>query len=419
MGEGFKRERCGSCVWAVALLARRCFATLPVLAMNHTTSAVSSSSSHPSVSDRDPASLPADELYLEPIDGMAKWLGDRLNSLVLRGLSMEEQEPRKLSTMITPVEGYFRRDRHVHPVIDPTEYRLELRGFGNDQTLTLEDLLALPREERVCVQECAGNGNHLMGSAGLVGQARWCGPSLQTILEKFGGTGQARHIVFRGSDTLGPIRPGGYHYGLSIEELTASRALVAVEMNGAPLSRRHGYPARLIVPGIYSMSHVKWLRMIEGKRDKHQGIYNTVVFVNKRRQGGKWVKEEARWIGLKSMISCCIRNEDHYLLMGCAWGGQHPIARVEVCTDGETWHGAELSKVGEYFADDAGLQGADVGHGWSVFRYRWDPKPGKYKIACRAYDIHGTPQTEHNDPDVKGHFNQTRVKWRRVVVPRV
>ncbi len=386
--------------------------------MTHESQAIPSNPSHSQAAGSGERSLPADELYLEPIDGMARWFGDKLNSLILRGLSMEEQAPRKLTTMITPVEGYFRRDRHIHPVIDPKQYRLELRGLGSDHTLTLEDLLALPREERVCVQECAGNGNHLMGSSGLVGQARWSGPSLKTILETYGGTGSARHIVFRGQDKLGPIRPGGYHYGLSLEELEQSRALIAVEMNGAPLSRRHGFPARLIVPGIYSMSHVKWLRMIEGKTEKHQGVYNTVVFTNKRREGRRWVREEARWIGLKSMISCCMRNEDHYLLLGCAWGGQHPVGKVEVCTDGSTWVPAELCKAGEYF-DEQGIGSDDVDHAWSVFRYRWDAKPGKYKIASRAYDIHGTPQTMDNDPDVKGHFNQTRVKWRRVVVPRI
>jgi len=356
---------------------------------------------------------------LAPIDGMARWFGDKLNSYILRGLSMEEQAPRKLTTMLTPVEGYFRRDRHIHPVVDTQEYRLKLAGFGNDQSLTLDELLAMPREERVCVQECAGNGNHLMGSSGLVGQARWSGPSLNAIRDALGGTGEARHIVFRGYDKLSPIRRGGYHYGLSVEELTEARAIVAVEMNGEPLSRRHGFPARLIVPGIYSMSHVKWLRMIEGKLEKHQGVYNTVVFTNKRRVGRKWVREEARWIGLKSMISCCIRKEDHYELLGCAWGGQHAIDRIEVCTDEATWEPAQIVKAGEFFGEDAALEGNDVDHAWSIFRYRWEPRPGKYKIASRAYDIHGTGQTMDNDPDVKGHFNQTRVKWRRVTVPRI
>lgn len=371
----------------------------------------------PLVSSTTALALP-EELELRPVEGLPRWFGRTLASLFMRLVSMEEQLARGLSSMITPVAGYFRRDRHVHPTIDAATYRLEITGVASPRVIDLDFLRSLPFEERVCVQECAGNGNHIMGSAGLCGQARWRGPSLETVLEACGGPGEATHFAFHGLDRL-LIKPG-YHYGLSLEELREARALIAVEMNGAPLSRRHGFPARLIVPKVYSMSHVKWLGRIEGKTAPHKGIHNDFVFVNKELQeDGRWAKVQARWIGLKSMISYCRREAGGgWMLTGCAWGGDSPIVRVEVSTDGgATWHDAKVETPAEHFARDQGLQGDDLRGAWAVFSYPWRPVPGEHLIASRATNARGEVQRMDEDPKVRGHFNQTRVKWRRVTVP--
>ena len=368
--------------------------------------------------DRDASVALPDELELRPIEGLPTWLGGGLARFLLRAVSMEEQSPRGLASMVTPVAGYFRRDRHVHPTIDAATYRLEISGVGDGRVLTLDDLRALPWEERVLVQECAGNGNHVMGSAGLRGQARWRGPSFEALLDACGGPGEATHFAFHGLDRLGPVKPG-YHYGLSLDELRRARALIALEMNGAPLSRRHGFPARLVVPKIYSMSHVKWLGRIEGRTSPHMGVHNRLVFTNKERRGGRWERVQARWIGLKSVISCCRRDGDGWLLIGSAWGGDRPIARVEVTTDGgATWIPAELERPHDHFAADPALRPADLDGAWALFTCRWRPPgPGEYTLAARAYDDAGAAQRMEEDPQVRGHFNQTRVKWRKVVVP--
>lgn len=359
-----------------------------------------------------------DELVLHPVDGLPRWFGPRLASFLMRLVSMEENLARGLSSMITPIAGYFRRDRHVHPTVDPTSYRLHVTGVAAPRIFTLEELRALPREDRICVQECAGNGNHIMGSAGLCGQARWRGPTLQAVLDACGGVGEATHFAFHGLDRVRLIK-SGYHYGLSVDELARAGAIVAIEMNGEPLSRRHGFPARLIVPGVYSMSHVKWLGLIEGKTAPHMGIHNRLVFTNKELRDGKWVRVQARWIGLKSMISSCRRDGGGtFVLTGSAWGGERPIARVEVTTDGgATWQDAVVDTPQRHFDGDPevgprGLRGA-----WAIFTHRWRPAPGEYLIASRAHDDAGEIQAMEQDPSVRGHFNQTRVKWRRVVVP--
>ncbi len=370
-----------------------------------------------SLASTDLAAAP-ESLELRPVDGLPRWLGGRLARFFLRLVSMEENDAAHLARMVTPTAGYFRRDRHVHPEVDPTTYRLNLTGLARPHTLDLAALQALPRETRVCVQECAGNGNHIMGSAGLCGQALWSGPSFESLLELCGGPGDATHFAFHGQDTLGVLKRG-YHYGLSLDELRKARAIVALTMNGEPLSRRHGFPARLIVPQIYSMSHVKWLCHVEGKTRPHMGIHNRLVFTNKELRAGKWIRVQARWIGLKSVIAHCTREGSGWLLTGCAWGGERPIASVELsCDGGLSWQPARLQTPPEFFRERGDLPAPALAGAWGVFTFHWlPPGPGTYKLGCRAIDSDGNIQQLDNDPKVHGHFNQTRVKWRSVTVP--
>ncbi len=379
-----------------------------------------------SIASPDALALAPESLELRPVDGLPKWLGGRLARFFLRLVSMEENHAAQLARMVTPTAGYFRRDRHVHPEVDPTTYRLAFTGLARDHTLDLAALQALPRETRVCVQECAGNGNHIMGSAGLCGQAVWSGPTFESLLELCGGPGSATHFAFHGRDTLGVLKRG-YHYGLSLAELRKANAIVALTMNDEPLSRRHGFPARLIVPQIYSMSHVKWLCHVEGKTRPHMGIHNRLVFTNKELHAGKWVRVQARWIGLKSIIAHCTRDDSRdgagWLLTGCAWGGERPIASVEVsCDGGLSWQPTRLQTPAEYFQSrgDATLPAPALAGAWGVFTCTWlPPGPGTYKLGCRAIDVDGNIQQLDNDPKVHGHFNQTRVKWRSVTVPEL
>jgi DMSO/TMAO reductase YedYZ molybdopterin-dependent catalytic subunit len=368
---------------------------------------------------REAAALAAErpaELPLRPLEGIPRWFGRVLHRVLFRAVSMVEQPQGNMEGPITPNDGYFRRDRHRHPAIDPHTYALRVTGVGRPRSFSLADLRALPQERRVLVMECAGNGNHLMGSAGLVGQARWTGPSLEAVLEACGGPGPATHFAFHGLDPI-PLVRKGYHYGLALEELLAARALLALEMNGEPLPRPRGFPVRLVVPGIYSMSHVKWLGHIEGKPAPHQGIHNTWVFTNKRRVGDAWVREQARWIGLKSLVTRALRVEGGWRLTGWAWGGKAPIERVEISTDGgRTWVAAKLHEPGEYFEGEMPREHFE--RAWAVFDWVWrDPAPGRYVVSCRAFATDGTAQRLDEDPDVKGHFDQTRVKWREIVIP--
>jgi DMSO/TMAO reductase YedYZ molybdopterin-dependent catalytic subunit len=359
-----------------------------------------------------------DELELRPLEGMARWLGRWLQPIAFRMISMVEQEVATMAGPITPTSAYFRRDRHRHPRIDPEAWRLCVTGVAAPRELTLAEVRALPTVERICVMECAGNGNHLMGSAGLIGQARWAGPAFETLLDACGGAGPATHFAFHGLDPI-PLVRRGYHYGLSLDELRRAGAILALTINGEPLPRARGFPLRLIVPGIYGMSHVKWLGHVEGKTAPHMGIHNRWVFTNHERRDGKWVRVQARWIGLKSMVTRCRRVDGGWMLTGWAWGGGKDVAGVDVTTDGgKTWLPAEVQTPEALFGADQPIDRSAVEHAWSVWSMRWDAPPsGEYVIASRARASDGTLQRLEQDPDVRGHFDQTRVKWRKVAVP--
>jgi DMSO/TMAO reductase YedYZ molybdopterin-dependent catalytic subunit len=341
-----------------------------------------------------------------------------MRAAIFRLLSWIEQPTETMSGALTPVESYYRRDRHRHPRLDTATWRLRVSGVGEPRALSAEDLRALPTTERICVMECAGNGNHVIGSAGLIGQARWSGPSFEDVLAACGGPGRATHFAFHGLDPLLPLRRG-YHYGLSLDELRRAGAIVALSIGGEPLPRARGFPARLVVPGIYGMSHVKWLGHVEGKTAPHRGIHNRLWFTNRERRNGRWVRVQARWIGLKSLVTRCLRADDGWTLTGWAWGGGTAIAGVDVSIDGgRSWRAADLRTPDELFGADAGRAGTDHRHAWSTWTWRWrSPPPGDYLVGSRARAADGSLQPLEQDPNVRGHFDQTRVQWRRVLVP--
>jgi DMSO/TMAO reductase YedYZ molybdopterin-dependent catalytic subunit len=357
--------------------------------------------------------MSSDELELQPLEGLYHWLGPTLARFVLRLLSMEELPREEMTGLMNTQDGFFRRDRHKHPEIDAEGWLLRVGGVAQPRSFGLEELEAMPQHQAACVAECAGNGNHLMGSAGLMGQACWQGPLVADLIEACGGLGEATHLVFHGSDTIGPR--GAYHYGLSWQEILDSGAILALRHCGDPLTRARGFPVRLVVPGIYAMSYVKWIARIDGLTERWRGFYNDVLYNNKRLVDGRWVKEQARWISLKSVLTRCQRCEGDWMLTGWAWGGGQAITRVEVTTDGgEHWHDAELATV--HTVQD--LSEPEAQHAWTEFRWRWQgPAPGPHLLSSRATNAAGQVQPEAEPPDVRGHYDQVRWKWRKVVVP--
>src|SRR4051794_26967358 len=174
---------------------------------------------------------------------------------------------------LTPVGLHYLLIHYDVPAIDPGEWRLELGGLvAKPLVLTLSELRERPARDVAVTMECAGNGRARFAPRALsqpwlseaVGTALWRGAPLRALLEEAGIDEAAVEIVFTGADRgiEGGIEQS-YARSLSRDEALADDVLLAYEMNGGPLPPQHGFPVRLVVPGWYGMTNVKWLRSIE------------------------------------------------------------------------------------------------------------------------------------------------------------
>jgi DMSO/TMAO reductase YedYZ molybdopterin-dependent catalytic subunit len=227
--------------------------------------------------------------------------------------------------------------------------------------VTYPELLALPRIRAVVTLECVGNG--VAGDA--ISTAEWEGVSLKLLLEEARVTSTAYDLVFKAAD--------GYSDSIPVERALAGDVLVAYRMNGVPLPQGHGFPARIIVPGLYGMKHVQWLTEIALVDHDYQGYY--------QRKG--WsdeavVKTTSR-VDLPEHGST-LRGPT-YTVQGLAFAGTRGIKQVELSMDeGKTWHQVVLDPEISPSA-------------WRFWSYRWTlPAQGRYTLLVRATDGTGRPQ---------------------------
>lgn len=267
---------------------------------------------------------------------------------------------------ITPNKDFYRIDTAlVVPKIDVDSWTLRFKGMvGLERTYTYEDLLSRNLVERDITLTCVSNevGGILMGTA------RWLGVPLRELLEEAEVDPKATQIVGRSSD--------GWTSGFPMSAVTDGRdTLVAVAMNGEPLPFQHGFPARLIVPGLYGyVSATKWLTEIEATTMEAFDAY----WVPRGYAKEAPIKLASR-IDVPRGLSTIPPGRT--AVAGVAWAQRRGISKVEVNIDSNGWQQAEL-------ADDVSTDT------WRQWRFAWDATPGSHDIAVRAYDGKGTLQTE-------------------------
>jgi DMSO/TMAO reductase YedYZ molybdopterin-dependent catalytic subunit len=298
---------------------------------------------------------------------------------------------------ITPVGLHYLL---IHYDIPPTEaesWSIELGGLvERPATLSLEALKARDSEELPVTMECAGNGRARLDPRPVsqpwlleaVGTARWRGARLGPLLEEAGVADGAVEVLFTGADGG---REGGidqqYQRSLSIADVLDSDALLAYEMNGAPLPPQHGFPVRLVVPGWYGMTSVKWLTRIDVLGEPFAG-YQQLQSYRLREQEDEEGDPLSRMLPRSLMVP---PGKPEFLtrerivdgpcaLEGRAWSGQGEIVGVDVSADGgQSWASAELG-------DSPGRWA------WVGWTYRWEAEAGSYELCCRARDSVGNEQ---------------------------
>src|SRR6266511_2475010 len=191
---------------------------------------------------------------------------------------------------ITPAGLHYLLIHYDVPVVDAAAWRLAVRG-ERTLTLALDDLRARPSVELAATMECAGNGRARLDPRPVsqpwlheaVGTARWRGTALRPLLEDAGIPGGTVEVVFRGLDR--GIEGGEaqrYARSLPFAEALRDEVLLAYEMNGGPLPPQHGFPLRLVVPGWYGMTNVKWLSEIELLAEPFRGYQQARAYLFRR-----------------------------------------------------------------------------------------------------------------------------------------
>ena len=181
-----------------------------------------------------------------------------------------------LEDFVTPNERFYVRCHFPIPEIDPAAWSLKVEGaVDRALELKLADLRALPQHTIMATMECAGNGRSFLQpkakgvewDLGAVGNANWTGVLLRDVLEQAGVRDDALEVILEGADRgeiKEPPRPAGeISYARSLPLAKAlGDVLLALELNGEPLTPSHGFPLRAVVPGWFGMASVKWLERI-------------------------------------------------------------------------------------------------------------------------------------------------------------
>jgi DMSO/TMAO reductase YedYZ molybdopterin-dependent catalytic subunit len=271
----------------------------------------------------------------------------------------------------------------VVPQVSPQDWTLQITGMVDHPVeLTFDDLLRLPLIEHdmtlVCVSDAVGGP--------YAGNARWLGASLPALLRKAG--------IRRGADQVLSTGTDGMTISTAVDTILDGRqALIAVGMNGQPLPTEHGFPARMLVPGLYGyVSATKWVTKLE-----------VTTFARQR----------AYWTQRGYALQAPIRTESRIdvprplaqlpagrvAVGGVAWAPHRGISRVQVNVDNGPWHTAKLGAA----------DGTDT---WRQWVWVWDAPSGLHTLQVRATDGTGAVQTKSQ----AGVFPSGATGWDSVVV---
>jgi len=313
-------------------------------------------------------------------------------------------DTRSITTPFTAKDQFFTTQHYGHPVVDPAAFRLKVSGLVNTPaSLSLDDIRKMGNAEMICGFECSGNRRPLQG---LIGNGRWTGVPLKTVLEKAGLKANAREIVFFGADK-GPeeveFRAQKFaveqNYGRSMprDKALTTEAFVAYALNGEPLTTHQGAPLRLIVPGWYGAPNVKWLSEIHAQEDQYLGKFQARWY---RTLKGEMINGEMKWVEtaithlqLKSFVARVTKAGNQHKVLAVVLNDGTPIKSVEVKVDEGPWQAAT--------ADPA----TTAKYGWKFYTYNWTgATAGEHTIVSRVTDATGKVQPTEKELESKKTF---------------
>lgn len=317
---------------------------------------------------------------------------------------------------LTPAGLHYLLIHYDIPALEADSHVLTVGGAVEDAvSFTLTDLAALPQRTETVTLECAGNGRALLRPRPVsqpwlfeaVGTAAWTGVSVSDVLEAAGPRSDAVEVLFTGADrgVEGGVEQA-YQRALTLEEARRREVMLATHMNGAPLLPQHGAPLRLVVPGWYGMTSVKWLTDISLVTEPFAGYQHEQAY--RVRQSEEERGRPVDRIQPRSLIQPLgipdfftrgrVVSPGQIGMTGRAWSGFGAVVGVEVSVDGgETWHETRLRPpLAEY--------------AWCGWDWTWQAQPGHYRVGSRAEDVTGRIQPLEPDWNLGG-YEVNAVQW--------
>jgi DMSO/TMAO reductase YedYZ molybdopterin-dependent catalytic subunit len=275
----------------------------------------------------------------------------------------------ELTPYITPNDSFYRIDTALRvPLIDPAEWSLLVTGMVEREiTISFAELLEKPLEEHLVTLACVSN--EVGGS--LIGNARWLGYPIRDVLAAARPKAGADMVLSRSQD--------GFTAGTPLEVLTDRnrQSLLAVGMNGEPLPLEHGFPVRMVVPGLYGyVSATKWVVELKVTTFEADMGYWTPL---------GWSALGPIKIASRIDTPKSAAKAGTVMIAGVAWAQHTGISRVEVKIDNDAWQEARIADV----------TGPDT---WRQWVYEWAASPGTHTITVRATDATGKVQTDQSAP---------------------
>ena len=266
-----------------------------------------------------------------------------------------------LAREVTPTDEFYEVSKNAFdPAVDVRGWTLQITGLVEAPvTFNLDQIKSLPAVEQYATLECISNevgGN-------LIGNALWHGVRLKELLDRATLRAGVVDIVLRAAD--------GYTDSIPVARGIADGTILAYEMNGAPLTPVHGYPLRLIVPGIFGMKNVKWVTGIEAVDYDFKGYWQTRGWDDRAEY-----KTMSRIDSPESSVRAPVT------IAGVAFAGDRGVSKVEVSTDGgKTWQPAEIKPQLSPYS-------------WVLWHFEWSPTDsGSSRVLVRATDGNGVIQT--------------------------
>jgi DMSO/TMAO reductase YedYZ molybdopterin-dependent catalytic subunit len=310
---------------------------------------------------------------------MESTLGDELDGRMYTDLSKLS-----LQTAVTPTESFYIRTRASELLDTKRPWAVRLDGLvAKPFELSGEELKKTAKPMGVHLMECAGNARSV--HFGLMSAAEWAGVPLAEVLESAKPKSQSTRVLVSGFDTYAKksisSQPGA-SWVFTWEELKAARAFLATEMNGSPLTKDHGAPVRLVVPGWYGCTCIKWVNEITLVDDGAEATSQMQEFAGRTQQQGvpklvrdyspATIEQAAMPTGIEKWL---VGERIQYRVTGILWGGSHPVSALEIRFNPEE----------EYVPVESVQQ--TVNDPWSFWAHTWSPKQtGSYLIRLRTND---------------------------------